>query len=569
MYRSKLLAAAAMATVLAFNLPHPGAADTQAATSNHAGGSFGLKEAKDNYVVDTGAGLIFSVSRVNGDITSMKYTGRECEAPAEKTHRNSHYASGLSKSSKFAAEQDPHGDWVKISVEDEGLGVTQYYIAKKGEANIYMATYAENLPSPGEMRYIVYLDRTVLTNVPKPSDNSLSDDGVEGKDVFKNSKDGHTTSKFYGSGNIIDRPVHGVSGDGIAVFFDMGNREHSSGGPFFRDIENQSGSDATEFYNYMFSGHTQTEPYRPGLKGPYALQFTNGQQPTPPDYAFIGKLNLKGYVPASGRGAVTGTVSGMREGGKATVALSSPTAQYWARPDANGRYTIKGVLPGTYSETLYDVELAAARKKVTVSAGQTSNSDIKPTLFIPPAIFRIGTWDGTPNEFLNADKIHDHHPSDSVMTPFTDGNFVVGESKDGQWPLGQWKDVNNNQRITFNLTPEQAKTPLTLRVGITIAYKDGRPQIDVNDGAWKSPLPEASDQPKDSRCITRGTFRGNNDIFAFEIPQGVLHPGTNTIDIHVDGKKSFPGFLMADIVYDAVDLVTTADAKKAAESVAK
>ena len=569
MHQSKLLAAAAIAAVLAFNLPHLGAADTQAASSNHVAGKFGLTEEKDNYVVDTGAGLTFSVSRVNGDITSMKYMGRECEAPYAKTNRNSHYASGLSKSSKFNTEQDPSGEWVKITVEDEGLGVTQYYIAKKGDPTIYLATYAEKLPSPGEMRYMFYLNREVLTNVPKPSDNSFSDSGVEGKDVFRNKENGHTTSKFYGSGNIIDRPVHGVSGDGIAVFLDMGNREHSSGGPFFRDIENQSSSDASEFYNYMYSGHTQTEPFRPGLKGPYAIQFTNGQAPTPPDYAFIAKLDLKGYVPASARGAVSGKVSEMREGGKATVALSSPAAQYWARPDASGHYTIKGVLPGTYTETLYDGELAAARKNVTVSAGQTSTSDIKPTLFIPPAIFRIGTWDGTPNEFLNADKIHDHHPSDSIMTPFTNGNFVIGESKDGQWPLGQWKDVNNDQRITFKLTAAQAKTPLTLRIGITIAYAEGRPQIDVNGGAWKSPLPEPSDQPKQSRCITRGTFRGNNDIFAFDIPQNALHAGTNTIDIHVDGKKSFDGFLSTDIVYDAIDLVTTADAKKAAESVAK
>ena len=130
-----------------------------------------------------------------------------------------------------------------------------------------MATYAEKSPPPGEMRFIAYLNRDVFTHLPASSDISRADGGVEGKDVFRNSKTGTTYSKFYGATPIIDGGVHGVSGDGIGCFMNMGNRETSSGGPFFRDIENQSSGEAAEFYNYMFSGHTQTEPFRPGLKG--------------------------------------------------------------------------------------------------------------------------------------------------------------------------------------------------------------------------------------------------------------------------------------------------------------
>src|SRR5207237_7635720 len=125
-----------------------------------------------------------------------------------------------------------------------------------------------------------------------------------------------------------------------------------------------------------------------------------------------------------------------------------------------------------YTETLYDVELAVAKKSVTIQAGKTATADIAATLLIPPAVFRIGTWDGTPRGFLNADKIADHHPSDACMKPFASGNFVVGRSKDGDWPLGEWKGVNNDQRITFPLTAGQAKTPLTLRIGVTLTYEE-------------------------------------------------------------------------------------------------
>lgn len=532
---------------------------------------FGLTEQRNTFVVDTGAGLVFAVSRANGDLTSLKYKGRECEAPFDKAQRYSHYESGLSKSSKITAEQDSVGQWVKITIDDNRIGVTQYYIAHRGENAIYMADYAEKSP-PGEMRFITYLSRDVFTHVPPPSDISLSNSGVEGKDVFKNTNTGVTYSKFYGAMPIIDSKVHGVTGKGIGCYMNMGNRETSSGGPFFRDIENQSTSGAAEFYNYMFSGHTQTERFRPGLKGPYALQFTDGRSPVAPDYAFIEKLGLKGYVSASGRGTLTGRVRGVRPGARATVALASDTAQYWANPDATGTYRIANALPGTYTETLYDTELAVAKKEVTLKAGKKATADIAATLLVPPATFRIGTWDGTPHKFLNAGKIADHHPSDACMTPFKDSDFVVGQTKEGKWPLGEWMGVNNDQRITFQLTDPQAKTLLTLRIGVTITYNNGRPQIEVNAGtpwAWKSALPEPSVQPRQSRGITRGTYRGNNDTFAYDIPATALHSGTNTIDIHiVSGTKSYPGFLSPNVVFDAIDLVTSADAKKAVASVA-
>src|SRR5262249_21337366 len=149
---------------------------------------FGISEHKDNYIVDTGAGLVFEVSHGNGDLTSMKYKGRECQAPYDTTHRNSHYASGLSGSSKSTADKDPSNQWIKITIDDEKLGLVHYYVARRGENNIYMADYAEKCPSPGEMRFITYLSREVFTHVPAPSDNSRSDSGVEGKDVFKNAQ---------------------------------------------------------------------------------------------------------------------------------------------------------------------------------------------------------------------------------------------------------------------------------------------------------------------------------------------------------------------------------------------
>jgi rhamnogalacturonan endolyase len=53
----------------------------------------------------------------------------------------------------------------------------------------------------------------------------------------------------------------------------------------------------------MHSGHVQTEAFRPGLKGPYALVFSRSGTPSAnSDLSFMGGLGLSGYVATSGRG---------------------------------------------------------------------------------------------------------------------------------------------------------------------------------------------------------------------------------------------------------------------------
>lgn len=55
--------------------------------------------------------------------------------------------------------------------------------------------------------------------------------------------------------------------------------EASSGGPFFRDINSNNAGDSTNLYFYMNSGHVQTEKFRMGLHGPYAMAFTRSGIP--------------------------------------------------------------------------------------------------------------------------------------------------------------------------------------------------------------------------------------------------------------------------------------------------
>src|SRR6516162_10393201 len=131
------------------------------------------------------------------------------------------------------------------------------------------------------------------------------------------------------------------------------------------------------------------------------------------------------------------------------------------------------------------------------------------------------------------------------MAPWTNVSFVVGTNADSDWPTAQWKDVNNDNQVVFTLTADQATVANTLRIGITDAFAGGRPYIQVNAGqpyAWTSALPSPSSQPN-SRSITRGTYRGNNTTFTYNIPPSALVAGTNTIDIVVNSGTSGTGFL--------------------------
>lgn len=211
--------------------------------------AFGVTRSSDRIVVDTGAELVFSVNANNGDIVSMRYRNNELQTTESK---GSHLASGLGSAS---VEARVVGGAIVVSAKAGDL--IQYYIARKGRNAIYMATYAPTLLPVGELRFIARLNVDKLPTAQQEPDSNVGT-AIEGEDVFL-LPDGRTSSKFYSARRMLDDQEHGVSGSGVAVFMLMGNREHSSGGPFFKDIATQKTRVTHELYNYMYSDHTQTD----------------------------------------------------------------------------------------------------------------------------------------------------------------------------------------------------------------------------------------------------------------------------------------------------------------------
>ncbi|KAJ0160548.1 Rhamnogalacturonate lyase A [Colletotrichum tanaceti] len=504
--------------------------------------AFGLQESSSKYTVDTDGGLVFEVNRANGDIVSLLYNGVEYQGTTKMSHINS----GLGSSTVTA---ETVNGTVKITVEAGSQPLTHYYVAKPKDPTIYMATHITGEIAPGELRWLARLQRKkVPTGVHGDVANLDGCEAFEGKDTFR-CPDGTTRCKMYTSDRFIEDKVHGVTGEGVGVWMIMpGNAyEHSSGGPFMRDINSQSGADQ-ELYWYMNSGHVRTEPWRFGLQGPYAMRFTTGAKPSEDlDVSFFGSLDVKGYVADSGRGSVSGTASGVAGDFETVVHWFNQDAQYWAKA-SGGKFTSPLMKPGSYATKVYRNEFPVANETVVITAGGKATQEIAATESEPSVIWRIGQFDGKPSELKNGDKIERMHPSDTRMATWG-GEFTVGKSRANEFPMALFSKIGGNATVKFDLTADQLQG-VTLRVGTTLSFKGGRPKATIND--WQAPDP-GPPELIDSRGVSRGAYRGYGEVYTWPVPAGELKPGPNTLTLGVFGSGDLE-FLSANYIIDAVEL---------------
>lgn len=540
--------------------------DTVLLGSSAVASTFGLSADANFYTINTGAGLMFKVRRTNngsstqsiGDIASLVYNGVQYQDQLRGSQVNSGFDylyKGISNVTVSARMVDTES--IKVTVNAGNL--THYYMAKKGEAKIYMGTYFTSEPdTSGYARFIVRVPVNVLPNGPTPSDIRGNAGAIESKDIF-GMRNGETRSKHYSNMRLKDWSYIGATGNRVGLWIVRDNNEGNSGGPFFRCLLNQ-GSDSNQELTYIINyGEGQTEEFRPGILNTYTLVFTDGTPPGQVDTSWFAKMGLTGFIAPSARGGVAGVgISGRDPKYTYTVGFSNEKAQYWTEASsADGHFGKYGMIPGIYTMKVYKNELEVSTRTVTVSAGSTTALNTIPITTDPSAVkpvWRIGDWDGTPTELLNGDKVTTMHPSDVRMKPWTTPDYVIGLSTPATgFPAYQWKGVNGNIRIKFNLNQNQIVNS-TLRAGITMAFANGRPIIKVNN--WSSKIPSPSTQP-DTRTLTVGTYRGNNTIYSFNIPASALVAGENTVTLNVvSGSGAATGYLSAGVSYDAVDFMT-------------
>lgn len=530
--------------------------------------SFGLTTSSTYYTVDTGAGLVFKIRRSNysantqapGDIASMVYNGVEYQDQTAGSQINAgagYLYQNFGEDAVVLDAQQVDNDHIRISFTVGDM--THYYMARRGEAKIYMATVFASEPnqdSEGFVRYIVRAKKSLLPNGPAASELKDTTSTIEASDIFATAS-GETRSKHYSNQRLRDWYYIGASGSGVGLWMVRGNSEGMSGGPFYRSLLNQGTSTQQQITYIVNYGMAQTEAYRTNVFNTYALVFTDGSVPDLLDTGWYDEMELSGWVKRAGRGSVVGnSISGMDPSYTYTVGFSNASAQYWTTADSStGAFSCDGMIPGDYTIKVYKNELAVASSSVSVAAGTPTGAGSLTITDDPSAttaLWRIGDWDGTPIELLNGDKVTHMHPSDVRMGSWTPGTFTVGASAAATgFPAYSWQGVNGSQTINFTLSASQIKAS-TVRIGITTAFAGGRPSITVNN--WKSLPPSASSQPS-TRNMTVGTYRGNNTLYTYAVPASALAVGSNTLTLSIISGSSGDAWLSPGAAYDAVDFI--------------
>ncbi|KAL2859082.1 Rhamnogalacturonase B, N-terminal-domain-containing protein [Aspergillus pseudodeflectus] len=514
-----------------------------------------VDETDDGIVVDVGGddGFIVTIDS-SGSISSLQYR----DAEYQYSGTLSHIASGLG--SEASVSYTAQGDYVIVSatIDSDSFDLTHYYVFEDQRSAIYMGTNALSEPSVGELRYIARL--VDLPEAYKEGDVSDITGGeiIEGSDVFL--VDGETRSKFYSSQRFIDDDVYCAykSDSSVHACFlsDTRSREKSSGGPFFRDIDLNLGSDYHSVTFYMNSGHVQTESYRTGFFGPYILSFSGSSMPSWDDFdvSFFDDLDLDGYIGSSGRGYITGSVDGTSSSRPAIVHWYNDDYQGWANA-SDGSFTSPALVEGSYTMALYQDELLAATTTVAITAGATATASLSATNEIitgdRTTIFQIGEYDGTPSGLRNAANQLRMHPSDDRMDDWNPTPFVVGESDDSDFPMAIFADVNSNFEIQFSLDEIPDTEQVTFRIATTLAFSGGRPQVTLNEA--ESDVPSAPSKI-DSRGVTRGAYRGYGEVYTYSFGVDELITGDNSIYISVVSGNDGEEFLSPNFIVDAVEL---------------
>ncbi|MFD7273436.1 rhamnogalacturonan lyase B N-terminal domain-containing protein, partial [Streptomyces mirabilis] len=301
------------------------AVSATALTRTAAAASFGYTDDGSNYVVDTGANLVFKVSKTNGDLTSLVHRGTEYQGYGGK---NSHVESGLGTSTVTIAQS---GSTILVSVAYGTL--KHYYAARSGENNVYLWTNKADT-SVSATRYIVRVKAGLFLN-DEPDSYTYAPTTIESADVFAKS-DGQTRSKHYSKLRVIDYDYIGWTTGSVGLWIVRSNHEKASGGPFYRSLLRHQSADGGGLYEILYYGENQTESERFGLQGPYVIAFTDGGAPSSSLYAgnlatsWADSLGISGYTAASGRGRVAGVgISGRDTAYAYTVGLANSAAQYW------------------------------------------------------------------------------------------------------------------------------------------------------------------------------------------------------------------------------------------------
>jgi rhamnogalacturonan endolyase len=212
--------------------------------------AWGYRDDGKNYVVDTNANLVVSVSKTNGDMNSIKYNGVEYSGQGGKY---SHVESGLGASVVTIKQYTTPANIIKITVKFGTLIHTLVF--RYGNPNVYLFMNKKDA-SVTVSRYILRIPPNLFTNNVNEDTDWIPDGAttIESGDI--DGLNGQTWSKHYSGklyGRTIDYDWVGYTNKNVGMYMIRSNHEKAAGGPFFRSLVRRGGSggpDLYDIYNY-------------------------------------------------------------------------------------------------------------------------------------------------------------------------------------------------------------------------------------------------------------------------------------------------------------------------------
>jgi rhamnogalacturonan endolyase len=213
---------------------------------------------------------------------------------------------------------------------------------------------------------------------------------------------------------------------------------------------------------------------------------------------------------------------------------------YYAKADAQGRFTLPAVRPGQYTlyawQTQGSITQSFARDGIDVKEGAVDLGVVEwDPPYHPNLIFQIGKADRMAGEFKFGSAPRSNQWVNQIPADLT---FTVGKSdpaKDWYYaqPGGTWK-------VEFTIAaPPAGKAYLT----IPVAGGPGDVTVLVNDNEIGTIT--HSDDASVRRAANRS---GVYARFEFTFPGSVLRPGKNTVSLRMNGSPGRTNGIMYDTV---------------------